>query len=64
MLLPDHQYLKADSLESCAAIAAAVSDALGGIYMHRMPMTPWRILKAMRQNGLDPEGAPPMGAGD
>jgi len=29
------------------AIASAVSDALGGIYMHKVPMSPWRILRAV-----------------
>ena len=29
------------------AIVAAVSDALGGIYMHEMPLTPWRVLRAI-----------------
>jgi len=30
------------------AIAAAIVDALGGVYMHRVPMSPWRILRAVR----------------
>jgi len=30
------------------AIASAVSDALGGIYMHQIPMTPYRILRAIK----------------
>jgi CO/xanthine dehydrogenase Mo-binding subunit len=30
------------------AIASAVFDALGGVYMHRVPMSPWRILRAVR----------------
>jgi CO/xanthine dehydrogenase Mo-binding subunit len=29
------------------AIASAVSDALGGVYMHQIPMTPWRVLRAI-----------------
>ncbi|MDH3429452.1 MAG: xanthine dehydrogenase family protein molybdopterin-binding subunit [Gammaproteobacteria bacterium] len=30
------------------AIASAVSDALGGMYMHQVPMTPMRILRAIK----------------
>jgi 4-hydroxybenzoyl-CoA reductase subunit alpha len=30
------------------AIASAIFDALGGVYMHRVPMSPWRILRAVR----------------
>ena len=30
------------------AIASAVSDALGGIYLHKIPMTPMRILRAIK----------------
>jgi 4-hydroxybenzoyl-CoA reductase subunit alpha len=40
-----------------AAIVAAVSDALGGVNIPEMPMTPWRILKTIRRNrepGLQP----------
>jgi 4-hydroxybenzoyl-CoA reductase subunit alpha len=34
-----------------AAIVAAVSDALGGINLPEVPLTPWRVLKAIRQRG-------------
>jgi CO/xanthine dehydrogenase Mo-binding subunit len=40
-----------------AAIIAAVSDALGGVLMTEMPMTPLRVLKAIRASGLDPSAA-------
>lgn len=29
------------------AVASAVSDALGGTYLHRVPMSPWRVLRAV-----------------
>ena len=29
------------------AIASAVSDALGGTYLHKVPMSPWRVLRAV-----------------
>jgi 4-hydroxybenzoyl-CoA reductase subunit alpha len=32
-----------------AAIIAAVSDALGGTNVPEMPMTPWRVIKAIRR---------------
>ena len=32
-----------------AATIAAVSDALGGRFLPEMPMTPWRVLKAIKQ---------------
>lgn len=35
-----------------AAIVAAVSDALGGINVPEMPMTPWRILRLIRRQGV------------
>ena len=41
-----------------AAIIAAVSDALGGSNVPEMPMTPWRVIKAIRrQKDLSRSGA-------
>ena len=40
-----------------AAIIAAVSNALGGVLMTEMPMTPLRVLKAIRASGLDANAA-------
>jgi CO/xanthine dehydrogenase Mo-binding subunit len=33
------------------AIAAAVSNAVGA-FIPEMPMTPWKVLRVIRQNGL------------
>ena len=35
---------------SGGAITSAVFDALGGIYLNELPMTPWRVLRAIKRN--------------